>query len=351
MSRGPDLLIVGGGPAGLATAIEARLAGLEAVVVDRRRPPVDVACGEGLMPAGVDRLDRLGIDIDALPSHPFRGVRYVDSRVVAEGRFSSGSGRGIRRSILHAELSRRAAELGADLRWGTAARALDGNEIDTDSGRLRGRFVVAADGRSSMMREWAGIVTSSPARPRFGVRRHYAVEPWTDLVEVHWTEGVEAYVTPVDDGMVGVAVLSGARPLSFDGSVSRLPELAHRLEGAEVVSRDRGAGPFGRRAAAVVRGRLALVGDASGSLDPITGEGLSLAFGQAQALVRAISQGSLTSYAAAHRRLLRLPGLLTAALLVAERRPLVRRCLIRLFAASPWLFSRLVERVGRAGTR
>ena len=341
-----DLLIIGGGPAGLATAIEARLAGLEAVVVDRRKPPVDVACGEGLMPGGVARLGRLGIDLDGFPNHSFHGVRYIDSKVIAEGRFKCGVGLGIRRSTLHTELHRRAMELGAELLWGVAVRGFCENEVETDTGKLRGRWMVAADGRRSRMRQWAGIATSSPVRQRFGVRRHYAVAPWTDLVEVYWGDNAEAYVTPVGSEMVGVAVLSAVRPLSFDRVVSQLPELARRLEGAKVASRDRGAGPFGQRAATVVRGRLALVGDASGCLDPITGEGLSVAFGQARALVRAVRHGSLEGYAADHRRIMRLPRLLTELLLGAECRPRLRRRTIRMFAASPRLFSGLVNIVG-----
>lgn len=349
MSDGADLVIVGGGPAGLATAIEARRSGLGVIVVDRRRPPVDVACGEGLMPGGVARLARLGIDLERLSSRPFHGIRYLDGGRVAEGRFRRGFGLGIRRPTLHAELVRRAVELGADLQWGVAVRGFDGVDVETDTGNMRGRWVVAADGRNSRMRGWAGIAASSPARKRFGVRRHYAVTPWTDLVEVVWADDAEAYVTPVGPETLGVAVLSAARPLSFDRVLGRFPGLAGRLAAAEVVSRDRGAGPFGRRPATVVRGRLALVGDASGSLDPITGEGLSVAFGQAEAVVRAMVRGSLGGYAAAHHRLLRLPRVLTAALVTAERRPRLRRGMIRMLAASPRLFSRLVDGVGRAG--
>ncbi len=277
-------------------------------------------------------------------------MRYLDGRLVAEARFTSGAGLGVRRTSLHRALVRRAEELGVELRWGVAAQSIDGAEVETDRGQFRGHWLVAADGRLSRLRTLAGIATTASERQRFGVRRHYEVVPWSSKVEVYWADEGEAYVTPVGAGTVGVAVLSSAKPLDFDRHVELFPELAHRLEGAPIVSLDRGAGPFGHCPEAVVRGRLALVGDASGSLDPITGEGLSVAFAQAEALVRSVSRGSLGDYAADHRRIMRLPRLLTAVLLAAECRPPVRRAVIRLLAANPRLFSRIVDWVGRAGT-
>ena len=343
-----EVLIVGGGPAGLATAIEARRAGLEAMVVDRRRPPVEVACGEGLMPAGVDRLLELGVRIPEADAGIFHGVRYLDGEVVAQARFSAGAGLGVRRTALHRAMLQRAEELGVEFRWKTSVRSLHDTEVETEKGRFRGSWLVVADGRLSRLRTMAGIATSVPTRQRFGVRRHYQRAPWTDTVEVYWADECEAYVTPVGPEMVGVAVLSRTRPLIFDRQIQHFPTLAHRLVGAPIASRDRGAGPFGHRPSTVVRDRLALVGDASGSLDPITGEGVSVAIGQARALVRAISKGSISDYAADHRRIMRLPRLLTELLLVAERRPRLRRLTIRVFAASPRLFTRLVNIIGRS---
>ena len=84
----PDVVIVGGGPAGLATAIATRGQGLEVVVVDRARPPIDKACGEGLMPDGLALLCELGVELDAERQHPFHGIRYLDGDTVAEGRSS-----------------------------------------------------------------------------------------------------------------------------------------------------------------------------------------------------------------------------------------------------------------------
>lgn len=349
MAERSDVLIVGAGPAGLAAAIEARRAGLDVTVLDRRRPPIDAACGEGLMPAGVERLLGLGVRIPSSEATLFHGVRYLDGGVVAEARFSASAGLGIRRTGLHRALLERVEELGVGPRWGTTARSFDGDAVDTDRGRFEADWIVAADGRLSRMRQWAGIATARSGRNRFGIRRHYRLQPWTDVVEVFWADEGEAYVTPVGPEMVGVAILSARTPLDFDRELGHFPALAVRLEGAPAASKDRGAGPFGHRPATVVKDRLALIGDASGSLDPITGEGVSVAIGQARALVRAIGTGSLDDYPAEHGRIMRLPRLLTNLLLRAEGRPAIRRRLIRFLAASPRLFSRMVDVVGRSG--
>jgi flavin-dependent dehydrogenase len=342
-----DLLVVGGGPAGLATAIRARLEGLEVLLVDPGNPPIDRACGEGVMPDGADRLRDLGVEVPEEEASPFRGIRYIDDDTVAEGSFGHGVGLGVRRVDLHSCLCRRADETGVRSMWGVRATGLCRGGVETDHGALHARWLVAADGRSSRMRGWCGLDGVSPRPGRYGVRRHYRVAPWTDVVEVYWSDGVEAYVTPVGRSTVGVAVLTRGEPAAFDPLLERFPALRRRLGGAESASRDRGAGPFGHRPKAVVLDRVAFVGDASGSLDPISGEGLAASFQQAFAVVAAISRGDLSRYVREHRRLMRVPRLLTGVLLAAERRPGLRRRLIRLLAARPALFDQLLEVRGR----
>jgi len=342
-----DLAIVGGGPAGLVTAIEARLAGLSVVVLDRGRPPIDKACGEGLMPDATKRLAALGV---AVAGRPFYGIRYLDGKIVAQGLFPGPPGLGVRRTELHAALVRRAEELAVDLRWGTAATGLREHGVETAAGLLTARFVVGADGLSSRVRRWAGLErTGAGARHprRFGVRRHYAIAPWSDFVEVTWGDAAEAYVTPVAADEVGVAILWSGEAKGLDDLLPRFPALADRLAGAPRASRDRGAGPFLQCPRGVVAGRVALVGDAAGYLDAITGEGLAVAFHEARALVAAIAAGRLGAYAAAHRRIGRLPGAVTGLVLALERRPALRRRAIRALAAEPALFSRLLGIHGR----
>ena len=352
-----DLLIVGGGPAGLATAIRARQAGLGATVLDRSRPPVDKPCGEGLMPDGLARLTELGVTLSPHESAPFRGIRYLDEHTVADGDFpggrsGDGGGLGVRRTVLHRALVARAEAVGVDLRWGERATGIDiGPEavaVTTTDGVHRGRVLVGADGLRSRVRRWAGLEApeepgvSGRRRARFGVRRHFRLAPWSDRVEVHWTDGAEAYVTPVAPDLVGVAMLWSGETSGFDELLSRFPALAARLAGAPAASDDRGCGPLRQRPRAVVRGRIALVGDASGYLDAITGEGLSLAFHHAFALVDAVTARDLRRYARAHRRLRRLPEALIRLLLAVERRPALRRRTLRALAADPELFSRLL---------
>jgi len=344
----PDILVIGGGPAGLATAIRARQAGLTVTLVDGGRPPIDKACGEGLMPDGAALLERLGVVLTPDQYRPFRGIRYIEDDIVVEGAFPGSPGLGMRRPDLHRALVSRAGAAGVDLRWEVRVTGIEGEfpspnvGVATDDGPLRGRWLVAADGLHSPLRRAAGL-EGPPARcRRFGLRRHYAVAPWTDHVEVHWSDGVEAYVSPLGGNQVGVALLFADQPPDFDRLLRRFPALAGRIAGAPQASRQRGAGPLEQRTRGVVRGNLALIGDAAGYVDAITGEGLSLAFHDAFAVVDAILRENLGLYAAAHRRIVRVPVALTRMALFVERHPRLRRRVMRALAADPRLFRALL---------
>ncbi len=339
-----DLIIVGGGPAGLATAILAARAGLSSTLLDKRSLPLDKPCGEGIMPPGVALLEEMGVHV---PHSPFHGIRYVDGDILAEGRFQGRPGWGVRRTALVQGMFERAKELGVDLRYDTGVehwRYTDGRAaVEIDGGVVEARFLVGADGLHSKIRKQAGLEKRRRGEKRFGVRRHFRARPWSSFVEVHWTDGSEAYVTPVGSEEVGVALLSSDEPGGFEALLSKFPSLGERLANAAAASDATGAGPFRQRVRCRYRDNLALVGDAAGYLDAITGEGLSLAFHCARSLVETVVEGKrLASYEEEYRRLSRTYYWMTGLLLTVARQPWLRRRVIATLARKPELFDRLL---------
>jgi flavin-dependent dehydrogenase len=329
-----DVFIIGGGPAGLAVAIAARKKGWSVVVADGNRPPIDKACGEGLLPDCRRAAARIGIDIPDSLGFEFRGIRFHGAGRSVEAEFPNGRGIGVRRRRLHETLVETAVQAGVELRWGAAATGID---------NLRARWIIGADGAGSRVRRWAGLDSCVRNSRRFACRRHYAIAPWTDCVEIYWAEGCQVYVTPVGPCEICVALISRAAQLRLPYALRNFfPELHDRLEGAPVSSRERGAISANLRLHRVARGNVALAGDASGSIDAISGDGLCLSFKQALALTDAMEQGDLASYNRAHPRLAIRPNLMTKTMLLMDRGPAVRRWAFGAMSAQPWIFERLL---------
>ncbi|MDQ1513891.1 MAG: hypothetical protein QOC59_1733 [Microbacteriaceae bacterium] len=336
-----DLVVVGGGPVGLATAIEGTLRGLRVAVLEPRPGPVDKACGEGLMPGALAALAQWGVDPAGVP---ISGFRYADARRAVEHRFEGPPARGVRRTVLHAALAERATELGVDIRRVRVDRILqDGDGVEVAG--VRARFAAGADGLHSTVRRLAGLEGPPTRRPRFGLRRHFAVAPWSDLVEVHWRRRFELYVTPVAERVVGVAVLGG-RGLDLAAAIEGCGPLRRRLAGAAPIDGVRGAGPLRQRTRARTAGRVALVGDAAGYVDALTGEGLAVGFAGARELVAAIGRDDLASYERSWRRTARPQRLLTEGLVRIARSPL-RGGVVPLARAVPAAFGSAVDLLAR----
>ena len=335
-----DLLVAGGGPAGLATAIHAALAGLDVVVAEPRPGPVDKACGEGLMPGAVRALAGLGV---AVGGQPLRGIRYVDAAHRAEAPFRGAPGRGVRRTDLHAALSRRAAELGVPvvpLRVGAVRQ----DAVCVTAAGITARYLAAADGLHSPIRRGLRLDVPPGDEPaRYGLRRHFAVPPWTDCVEVHWSARAEAYATPVGPGLVGVAVLTRDRA-PFGEHLAAFPELAARLPAAAATAA-RGAGPLRQKVRTRVAGRVLLVGDAAGYVDALTGEGIAVALDAADQLVRCVRAGRPQDYDRAWLRVSRRYRVLTGTLLWLRDHPGRARRIVPAAARFPALFTAVVNQL------
>jgi flavin-dependent dehydrogenase len=337
-----DVFIVGGGPAGLAAAIAARERGFRVTVADGCRPPIDKACGEGLMPDSLVALRRLGITVDPEEGAAFQGIRFRDADSVVEACFHSGVGIGMRRPALHARMMEHTAACGVTMLWETPVSGLWSGGVIAAGRRVRARWIIGADGSSSMVRRWAGLESSMYNERRFGYRRHFRLTPWTDYMEVYWGRTLQVYTTPVGPEEICVAVLSRDPGLRLAQALREFPHLAARLEAAEPADTERGAVTAMHRLHRVCGERIALLGDASGSVDAITGEGLGLAFRQAVVLADALEAGDLALYQAAHRRLSRRPSVMARLMLALDGRAALRRRTLRIFASEPRLFAQLL---------
>jgi flavin-dependent dehydrogenase len=338
-----DVFVIGGGPAGLAAAIAARLQGFRVVVADGARPPIDKACGEVLMPDAITALKNLGVLLPATERSCLRGVRFHSCGLSAEAVFpSSGGGVSIRRTILHDTMADYAAALGIELLWRSVVTGIDGEGVQLADRKVRTSWIIGADGVNSRVRRWAGLDTYSRTKLRYAFRRHYRITPWTDRLEIYWGKHSQAFATAVGKEQVCVAVASANPERRIEAALAEFPELQARLQGAEVTSSERGAVSANRKLKRVWRNNIALIGDASGTVDAITGEGLGLAFSHAAVLANSLKAGTLAGYQAAHRRLALRPALMARLMLTLDGRPVVQQRTLEVFRRRPEIFRRLL---------
>ena len=337
-----DIFIIGGGPAGLAAAIAARQRGFEVMVADGASPSIDKACGEGLMSDGVAALGRLGISIAQEDSYPFRGIRFVSGGLSVDASFPQGPGLGIRRTALHRTMVAHAEAAGVTLLWRTPVTGLHPQGVRLGNHVVRSRWIVGADGGHSLVQRWAGLDRYSHAETRYAFRRHYRIAPWSDCMELHWGPKCQIYATPISADEVCVALVSRTPDLRLDAALGAFPELAARLHRAEPSSTERGAISSTRKLRRVYKDRVCLVGDASGTVDAITGEGLCLAFSQATLLAECLVADDLERYQRRHRILATRPALMAKLLLALDWKSSFRQNVMRAFGSDPRLFARML---------
>jgi flavin-dependent dehydrogenase len=347
-----DVAVIGGGPAGLATAIEARRRGLRTAVLDGRQPPIDKACGEGLMPDAIERLRRLGVAIAPGGRALFRGIEFSDDCNCASARFPSGEGWGVRRTTLQALLAEGAKEAGVDLLWNTPVRALEGHQVICRDFTVEARWIIGADGLQSQVRRWASLNRYLFNRERVALRQHFAIAPSSPYVQVLWAEAGQCYITPVGATEISVAVITKKSGGDYRNLLSCFPPLEERLPASAATSSVRGSLTASRRLRRVCSGHIGLVGDASGSVDAITGEGICIALEQAEAIAESIRAGDLEQYNRRHPAIMRRARLMAAVLSTMNKHHHLRRKILAGLAQDSQLFERMLSfHLGASGLR
>lgn len=340
-----DVLIVGGGPAGLAAAIALKMRGADVLVADALKPPIDKACGEGLMPDALRDLAALGVEWDVRDGVLFQGIRFENWTEIGHSsvsaNFKVGKGLGMRRTVLHTRLVERASELGVRFRWGTHVAL--GKPITLNHERCTYKYLVGADGQSSRVRKWAGLDRGQWITTRFGFRRHYRIAPFSNSVEVHWSALGQVYITPVAEDEICVAVVTRRSSIRMQQVIDSIPYLRERLAPNASSLRERGAVTTTRRLTHVAKDNVALLGDASGTVDAVTGEGLALGFRQAILLSRSLEKNGLELYAAKHQKILQMPQIMARTLVLMDAYPALRTQAMRALSSSPSLFRGLLD--------
>lgn len=346
MVKQVQAIVLGGGPAGLACARALGQRGVETVVLERRDWPQDKVCGEGLMPVGLRTLERLQIPLP--PGRDFAGIEYVlgERRVAAD--FAEGPGRVVRRTQLSQHLLAGLERLQPRVEVENVVLQGDWIEVSSNRGLWRCRLLVGADGLHSWLRRHLGWNRRPwPGWQRWGWRQHFAHSPWNGRVEVQLADGCEAYISPVSESEVGVAVLA-PKGLTRDTWLSPFPQLRQRLASAPTLTPLQGLGPLWQSSARSWAPGLALVGDAAGYLDACTGEGLSLALQAAEALAARWDPSQpglqrLAGYGRDLRRLTLAYQVVTLGLLWLRRHPSLSPWVLDLLQARPGLFQKLLS--------
>ena len=338
-----DVAVLGGGPAGLAAAIALRQRGCRVALYDGQRPPIDKACGEGLMPEAVRLLQGLGVALGSDDGAPMTGISFHDAHGRASAAFGEGAGLAVRRTRLQSRMAARAEEMGIEMHWGACVRAVTDGGFASAGKAIQAAFFVIADGLRSTLAEASGFRERRCHSTRYASRQQFRCAPWSNCVQVYWGSHEQLYVTALGDDEVGVALLTTKRGRRLSDALPDFPDVAKRIAGAARTSGMRGAVTKTRSLREVIRGNVAVLGDASGSVDAVTGEGLLNALQQAHALAEAIAAGKPESYAEAHRQISKGPQRMARLLLLLDRLPWLERAFVATMARRPESFAALLR--------
>ncbi len=356
-----EALVVGGGPAGATTATLLACAGRDVLLLEKGGLRREKPCGEYYSPGVVDALRRLGaLEAVAAQEHAWLdGMRIGTELAGFLLSYPDGGcerrALGIRRRVLDRVLLEHARARGVQVRVArvTGAAVEDGRVVGVcvrggGDEVLRSRFVVAADGRHSVISRSLGLDLRVRWPQRLGLSTHYAGDDRLGpFGEMHVGEGSYCGLAPVGGGLVsvGLVVALGEKPAGeaterfFERRLAELPGAARALSGAERVGLVRGIGPMARKVGRLAGPGYLLVGDAAGFLDPFTGEGVHRALRGAELATEAV-EGTLR---AGSDTPVGYEGARRAAF--AEKERLCK--IIQLLLGSPRLFGHIANNLNR----
>jgi len=316
-----DVVVVGGGPAGASLAMRLGREGLDVALLDRSRFPRRKPCGEFMSPACFPILEGLGLGKAVLAhgARPVRGMEVFGFEQAAVGDYRTFGaddgllalehGYGLRRELFDDLLFRAAAATpGVTVHEGwrvtgllrSADGAVSGVRVQDSHGLPRevlGDFTIGADGVRSRVASELKVQRDVPWLRKFALVTRYKGTPLKPRAEVHLFPMGYFAACPVDDGQLSVnlvidfeTVPKGRARLEelFQEKLALAPRLQASLAGAERVEPLRGVGPLARRTTEQIFDGAALVGDARGYVDPITGEGIYFALRSAEILAETL---------------------------------------------------------------
>ena len=316
-----DIVIVGAGIAGSSSAIALAPEGYRILLLDQALFPRDKPCGEGIMPQGVQILAELGLlpEILAHGGVKVRGMRYWNRQgVLAQADFPpspSGISFGLVMRRYHLDnllLERAASFTNVTVRQGFrvthvvqedgGVKGVGGHAVDSPNQYdvFHAPLTIGTDGRHSVFHAACGLTKTVLRRKRFGVTGHLqGVEGTGSYVEVLPCPGGEIYVAPCAEGITLVAILLEARAMQFfkgdlaaryAGFLRDVKGFRERITKSELVPPVAAVGPLGFTIDPCYRPGLLLIGDSAGFLDPITGEGMTLALKSMKAALPLIKE-------------------------------------------------------------
>ena len=307
-----DVLVVGGGPAGAATAYWLARAGRDVVVVERKEFPREKTCGDGLTPRAVHQLEEMGLGEALTKFHRYDGLRAIAHGISLELQWPEhpvfpSYGYVVRRRDLDQMVASEAVAAGALLREGTEAvapivdsglvqGAVVKSKADGTTSEIRARYVVVADGANSRFGRALGTSRNRSYPQGMAIRGYYEsplhAEPWIEsALDVRDRNGASlpgyGWIFPVGDGTinVGIGLLSTFRDWKSVNTSKLMDEFAATAPAYWGISESTSCGPptggrlpMGGSVSPNVGPTWVLVGDAAGTINPFNGEGIDYAY-------------------------------------------------------------------------